>query len=154
MGNRMFQIARAIQLIDVEIGPIQGSSSYYETMAWGVTDQEPFINIALVVEYYGTPTSLLAKTQAIEQQLGRTKTEVWGPRIIDIDILLHDDIVTTSTNLTIPHSQMANRNFVLFPMAELAPDLIHPVLEKSMQQLLDECTDECYVTVINPEMAR
>lgn len=154
MGERTFHIARALQMIDVEVGPVQASSSYYETMAWGVTDQEPFINIAIAVEYYGTPSKLLSTTQSIERKLGREKTAVWGPRIIDIDILLYDDISTESRDLTIPHRHMAERNFVLFPMAELAPELVHPLLRKTMQELLDECTDECYVTVVNPEVVQ
>ena len=140
-------------MIEVEVGPIQGASAIYETEAWGVTDQESFLNMALEVEYYGTPSKLLETTQTIETKLGREKEEKWGPRIIDIDIILYDNIITESADLTIPHAHMVDRNFVLFPMAELAGKVLHPKLNKTMQELLDECKDEAYVTVINPEFA-
>lgn len=138
-------------MIEVEVGPVQASSSIYETEAWGVSDQQSFLNIALQVEYYDTPTKLLKATKKIELDLGRTKTSVWGPRVIDIDILLFDDIVMQAADLTIPHSQMTKRNFVLYPMAELAPDLLHPAENKTMQELLDECTDTADVSIIKPE---
>lgn len=149
----MFHIARAVQMIESEVGPIQNTSAFYETEAWGKTDQDSFLNLAIEVEYYGTPNALLDITQGIEIALGRQKTSIWGPRIIDIDILLYDDIVMESERLTIPHRMMADRNFVLFPMAEIAADLIHPVHKKTMQELLDECTDEAYVTIVDPNHA-
>jgi len=116
-----------------------------------VVDQDSFLNMALAVEYYGTPQRLLSATQQIENVLGRKRTKHWGPRTIDIDIMLYDSIVMDTDQLTIPHSMMHERNFVLFPMAELDPHLVHPVLQKSMQQLLDESTDQSFVTVVNPE---
>lgn len=149
----MFHIARAIQMIEELVGPITQSSAVYETEAWGKTDQENFLNLVLEVEYYGSASDLLDTTQGIETDLGRVKASLWGPRIIDIDILLMDNHVMQTERLTIPHMHMANRNFVLFPLAEVAPDIIHPVFQKSIQQLLDECKDEAYVTVVNPNMA-
>jgi len=140
-------------MIEVEVGPVLSASAYYETEAWGITDQDSFLNMAISVEYYGKPIDLLNIIKAIEIKLGRVKKEVWGPRIIDIDILIYEQNIIKSDNLTIPHKEMAGRNFVLFPMAELAPNLIHPILKKSMQELLDECQDEAHVTVINPEFA-
>lgn len=145
-------MARAIQLIEVNVGPIQAASAIYETEAWGKEDQQSFLNIALEVEYYGSPEQLLQTTQQMEAQLGRVKTEHWGPRIIDIDILIYDDIVMDTPHLTIPHDLMAERNFVLFPMAEIAPTLMHPVYKKTIQELLDNCSDQSYVTIVNPEL--
>ncbi len=150
IGERKFHIARTLQMIEVEVGPVTSSSAIYETEAWGIP-QDNFLNLAITVEYYGSPSKLLATIQDIEVKLGRIKKEMWTSRIIDIDILIYEDIVMDTPELTIPHKEMAGRNFVLFPMAEIAPDLIHPVYKKTMQELLDECEDEAYVTVLNPE---
>jgi len=147
-GDRQVNIARAIQMIEAEIGPILGSSAMYETAAWGKTDQEAFINIAIEVEHYESPTTLLNVVNRIEDQLGRVRAMKWGPRLIDIDIILMEDIVVDSKRLTIPHRLMHKRNFVLAPMVELAPDVIHPVLELTMIELYKACEDDSEVNRI------
>ncbi len=141
-GDRKVMIARAIQMIEVSIGPILGSSAMYETKAWGKIDQNDFINIALEVEHYLSPTGLLSQVNKIEDTIGRVRKEKWRSRKIDIDILFMEDVVVDSEKLTIPHKWMHKRNFVLDPMAELAPDFIHPVLDKTILELQCESTDE------------
>jgi len=132
-------------MIEAEIGPITGSSALYETAAWGKTDQDAFINIAIEVEHYESPKNLLNIVNKIEDKLGRVRAMKWGPRLIDIDIILMEDIVVDSKRLTIPHALMHKRNFVLAPMAEVAPDVVHPVLEKSMIELYEACEDDSEV---------
>jgi len=144
-GDRQVNIARALQMIEAEIGPITGSSALYETAAWGKTDQDAFINIAIEVEHYESPKNLLNIVNKIEDKLGRVRAMKWGPRLIDIDIILMEDIVVDSKRLTIPHALMHKRNFVLAPMAEVAPDVVHPVLEKSMIELYEACEDDSEV---------
>lgn len=142
MGDKKLQIARAIQMIEESIGPIWASSSYYETEAWGKTDEENYINVALEVEHYMTPLQLLKAVNTIEDNLGRVRIEKWGARTIDIDIIFVEDIIIDTEKLTIPHKWMEKRNFVLYPMAEIAEAFVHPVLNKTVKELLEECEDE------------
>ena len=110
-----------------------------ETEPWGVPDQPLFINMAVSVKTVLSPDNLLALCKKIETDLGRTETILWGPRIIDLDILFYDDVITARPDLTIPHPHIKDRDFVLRPLAEIAPDLIHPVLKKSIKELLEIC---------------
>jgi len=150
-GDRKLQIARAFQMIEESIGPICGSSSYYETKAWGKVDQNDFINVALEVEHYMTPNQLLKTVNKIEEQLGRVRIEKWGSRVIDIDIIFVEDIIIDTEKLTIPHKWMEKRNFVLYPMAELAENFVHPVLNKTIAELLEECEDTTKITRLKSE---
>ena len=144
-GDRKVQLARAIQMIEESIGPVLGSSAMYETDAWGNTDQEDFINIALEVEHYMTPNQLLKTVNKIEDQIGRVRLAKWGPRLIDIDIIFIEDIVVDTERLTIPHKLMHKRNFVLYPMVEIAPEFIHPVINERLSTILEDCEDETKV---------
>ena len=150
-GDRKLQLARAIQMIEESIGPIRASSSYYETKAWGISDQPDFINVALEVEHYKTPIQLLKIVNEIEDRIGRVRKEKWGPRLIDVDIIFVEDIVMDTDRLTIPHKWMENRNFVLYPLNEIASDFIHPVLKKSVSELLDECEDKTEIVRLKSE---
>jgi len=142
IGDRKVMLASAIQKIEEIIGPIVASSSFYETEAWGNTDQADFINIAIEVEHYTSPTKLLEMVNRIEDDLGRVRKTHWGPRAIDIDILLMGDLVTDTKKLTIPHRYMQDRNFVLYPLAEIAGEMMHPVFNKTINELLSECDDD------------
>jgi len=117
------------------------SSAMYETVAWGKIDENDFINIALEVEHYMSPTQLLKTVNQIEDRLGRIRIEKWGSRIIDIDIIFIEDTVIKTDKLTIPHSLMHKRNFVLEPMVEIAPEFIHPIINESLSNILEKCED-------------
>lgn len=131
-----------------EIETIQ-RSGLYETAAWGITDQPAFLNQVLEVETKLDPEALMQTLLEIEQSLGRERKERYGPRSIDIDILFFDTLVYHSSVVTIPHPAMQERKFVLKPLAELAPDLIHPVFHQSVQELLSQCKDELPVKKIS-----
>ena len=109
-----------------------------ETEPWGVQEQPKFINMAIETETGLEPDALLRLLKKIEVEVGRLPTSQWGPRIIDLDILLYDDIVMRTSELEIPHLHMSERIFVLKPLAEIAPGKIHPVLGKSINDLLSE----------------
>lgn len=131
-----------------EIETIQ-RSGLYETAAWGITDQPAFLNQVLEVETKQDPEALMQTLLEIEQSLGRERKERYGPRSIDIDILFFDTLVYHSSVVTIPHPAIQERRFVLTPLAELAPDLIHPVFQQSVQELLSQCKDELPVKKIS-----
>lgn len=124
-------------------------SGLYETAAWGITDQPAFLNQVLEVETKQDPEALMQTLLEIEQSLGRERKERYGPRSIDIDILFFDTLVYHSSVVTIPHPALQERRFVLTPLAELAPDLIHPVFQQSVQELLLQCKDPLAVKKIS-----
>jgi len=122
-------------------GRVTSISSLYETAAWGNTNQPAFYNQAICVETTLEPENLLSRLLTIEIEMGRVREEKYGPRTIDLDILMVNDIVLDSPTLTIPHPQLHNRRFALLPLIEIAPTLLHPVLDKTMQELLLNCPD-------------
>jgi 2-amino-4-hydroxy-6-hydroxymethyldihydropteridine diphosphokinase len=116
-------------------------SSFYETEPFGYEEQNWFINLVLKIRTGLSPRALLHLTQKIEKDLGKDTKFKWGPRDIDIDILLYDNEQISEPGLTIPHPLLHVRNFVLSPLSEIAPDLQHPVLAKTIKELLRTCTD-------------
>ena len=145
MGDRFENLDKTRELISGSCGSIILSSSVFETAAWGKTDQPDFLNQALLLETPLSAVDLLRSLLAIEQKMGRFRGEKYGPRIIDIDMIFFNDDIVDLPDLKIPHPQMQNRRFVLTPLAEIAPNLIHPVLGRSMTQLLSECPDQLAV---------
>lgn len=149
MGNRIHYLSGAKKEISNHCGPVLRSSSVYETEAWGKEDQEPFLNQVLCIQTNLSPEDLMTGIFRIEEGFGRKREERYGPRLIDIDILLYNDLVVDHPGLTIPHPRMQSRRFVLTPLAEIAPGKMHPVLKKSISTLLDECDDPLKVNKIN-----
>jgi len=138
LGDREDNCERAIKLlIDNEI-TVTKRSSMAETEPWGVKEQPDFINMAVEIKTGLTPEELLSLLKNIEVDVGRLPTSHWGPRIIDLDILFYDDVVMDTPELQIPHPGISEREFVLKPLAEIAPDKMHPVLKKSIKDLLSE----------------
>lgn len=142
VGNRQQYLQESARLIETSCGKIINRSSIYETAPWGKTDQAAFLNQALELDTSMEAETLMKELLNIELAAGRARSEKYGPRTIDIDILFFNDTVQSTPLVTIPHTQLAFRRFVLQPMNELAPAYIHPVLKKSIAQLLDECPDK------------
>ena len=141
LGNRSGYLQQARKLIQETCGNIAHSSAIYETAAWGMPEQPSFYNQALILETSLRPENLMCQLLHIESLMGRIRKHKMGPRIIDLDILLINELVISSGLLTLPHIDLANRRFALFPLCEIAPSILHPVLQKSIQQLLEECLD-------------
>jgi len=141
MGDRQESLATAYECIGQQCGDIISASSLYETAAWGKNDQPSFLNQVLEIQTVLTPRQLLKKILRVEKQIGRVRKEKYGPRIIDIDILLFNDEIHNYPSLKIPHPELQNRRFALVPLTEIAPDLIHPVIKKSIAELLIICPD-------------
>ena len=141
-GNRSGLINEAIDKIDIIIGKVLLKSSIYETKSWGFNSNN-FYNICILLESTLTPELILNKILTIEKDMGRLKTtDQYSDRCIDIDILFFDNMIVNSKSLEIPHPRIQLRKFVLTPMIELIPDLIHPILKKSIRQLEIECVDK------------
>ena len=148
LGNRLAFLSQAKELLSEYCGVITAASSFYETAAWGNTNQAAFLNQALEITTTLNARQLIRKILKIEKLMGRIRKEKYGPRNIDIDILLYNDEVHEMPFLKIPHPEMQNRRFALLPLAEIAPGLIHPVFKKSIMELLDDCTDGLEVNKI------
>lgn len=141
LGDRLRLIQEAVAALTVEAGPVTALSSLYETEPWGFSSPHRFLNVALALETSLSPETLLAVTQRIERDLGRTHKSVDGryaDRTIDIDLLFVGDAVLDTPALTLPHPRLHLRRFVLEPLCEIAPALLHPLLQKSVSQLLAE----------------
>ena len=141
IGNRKENLARAIDKLSLALGTCCACSTFMETAPWGFDSANSFLNCVAAFETTLEPQALLDTTEHIERELGRaTKSSggIYHDRIIDIDILLYGDNIIESERLTIPHPLMHKREFVLAPLAQIAPDLIHPILEKSIKELSEE----------------
>ncbi|MFZ0278951.1 MAG: 2-amino-4-hydroxy-6-hydroxymethyldihydropteridine diphosphokinase [Candidatus Sulfotelmatobacter sp.] len=136
VGDREGQLRDARARLGA-IGRVVAVSSVYETEPVEFTQQPWFLNCALALETNKTPEELIAATLQIEEEIGRRRVQKKGPRSIDIDILLFDGTIIDSTDLTIPHPALQQRRFVLEPLAEIAPGVLHPVLKKTIRELVD-----------------
>ena len=141
LGDREASLDIARKWIETDCGQIMNASAIYETAAWGKTDQPAFLNQALEINTPLNAKQLMRHILEIENKMGRLRQEKYGPRAIDIDILLFNDEIHTAAFLKIPHPEMQNRRFVLIPLVEIAATVIHPVLKKTMSDLLNDCPD-------------
>jgi len=150
IGDRMDYLRRCVELLRRDVGPVMALSSVYESEPWGFDDPCWFLNQVAVVETSLVPLALLECIQRIEQTLGRLRShDGYQARTMDIDILLYGSQIIHIPGLEIPHPHMAERMFVLQPMAELAPDLEHPALHCTMEQLRERCIDMKQVNKIS-----
>jgi len=122
-------------------------SSIYETEPYGSKEQPFFLNQVIKINTTLSPVELLELLKETEKKLGRKETSRWGPRLIDLDILLYDDLVLNTEKLTIPHKEMHQRRFALVPLAEIAPNLVHPVLKKGIKNILEKLKDKSEVKI-------
>ena len=138
LGKRKDNCDAALRRLSENNIHILERSSAFETEPWGVKDQPKFINMTVKIETLLSPEDLLKLLKKIEHDGGRIDGPRWGPRVIDLDILLYDHLIMKTDELEIPHPGISDREFVLIPLTEIAPGLIHPVLKKSMKELLQE----------------
>ncbi|WP_024992928.1 2-amino-4-hydroxy-6-hydroxymethyldihydropteridine diphosphokinase [Phocaeicola paurosaccharolyticus] len=139
LGNKDENLNGAVEYIRERVGRINSLSAFYVTEPWGFKSENSFLNAVCSVATDISPIELLYITKEIEKEMGRNKKSVdkiYSDRIIDIDILLYDDLIMQSEELTIPHPIMTERDFVMIPLAEIAPELVHPVLKKKMKEFL------------------
>ena len=138
LGDRLENITEALVFIAKKVGDVTKVSDFYETMPWGFYSKSKFLNVAAEVVTNLQPLNLLSITQEIEKEIGRKEKSVNGvykDRMIDIDILFYEHQIIESPDLTIPHPLLHKRQFVLQPLAEIAPDFVHPVLKKTIREL-------------------
>jgi 2-amino-4-hydroxy-6-hydroxymethyldihydropteridine diphosphokinase len=148
LGDRETYLKKSRKLLAREIGAIERSSGLYETASWGKTDQPDFINQVVEITSDMEPRKVLEKILAIEKELGRVREEKWGSRTIDIDVLFYGDKIINEPDLIIPHPFLQQRRFALEPLMELDPELEHPLLKRSVKQLLTNLTDTLSVSLL------
>jgi len=135
LGQRSENLQAAIEALTPEV-VVLDESHIYETPPWGYEDQPPFLNMVVKAETSLEPKALLKYLKQLEVELGREENIRWGPRLIDLDILFYDDLVIDTPPLVIPHPRLHERAFVLVPLGDIALDLVHPVFEQSIRELL------------------
>ena len=154
-GNKLENLQNALHLIADKVGTIQKISSIYKTASWGFNGED-FNNICIKVATYQSPETVLSTILSIEKELGRKRTnqEGYQNRNIDIDILLFENEIILSKNLIVPHSKMLERKFVMVPLAEIAPNALHPIEKKQVHICLQNCDDAAEITKINEQLVR
>ncbi len=136
-GNAAKQMRAALKALHYSgVGRIHQVSSYYQTSPVGVTNQDNFLNAVCAIQTVYQPHVILERLQQIETRLGRVRTVRWGSRVIDMDLLLFEDRILSSPDLIVPHPRLHERKFVLQPLCEIAPHVIHPCEKKTIKQLL------------------
>jgi 2-amino-4-hydroxy-6-hydroxymethyldihydropteridine diphosphokinase len=152
LDDREANLRRGVALLARSLEMVEGSS-VYETEPWGHKDQPRFLNLVCWAHTGISPAELLRLCQETERAVGRTRTFRYGPRLLDVDILAYGDSVITTPTLVVPHPRLAERRFVLVPMAEVAPEWVHPVTGRTASELLDEVEDSGEVRAWGPPVA-
>ncbi|QDH79935.1 2-amino-4-hydroxy-6-hydroxymethyldihydropteridine diphosphokinase [Echinicola soli] len=147
LGDRERLIQAAVKKLESKFRLVS-TSSLYETVAWGGKSSGSYLNQAVVFMTTLKAEAVLDITQGVENELGRKRLEKWGDRTMDIDIIYFGNEVMDTDRLKVPHPLMVERRFVLTPLVEIMPDLIHPVLNKTNKELLEACTDPCEVVKV------
>lgn len=145
MGDRAWHIDSARQFLQSQVGELLKVSCLYETQPWGNPVQDPFLNQVVHVKTDLGPHALLQRLKGYEYDMGRKDTVRWGSRIIDIDILYYGHLILDRDDLQLPHPELTERNFVLVPLVEIAPDFLHPIFKLSNKELLEYCDDKSLV---------
>ena len=145
LGNRNVFLNNAITYIARDIAPVVKESAVYETQSWGKTDLPDYLNQVIMLQTPLSAQDVLQRILKIEIEMGRKREEKWGSRIIDIDLLFYGSEIINEPNLTVPHPELHNRRFTLEPLAMLAADFIHPVLNKSILELKNSLKDDLIV---------
>ena len=151
LHDRERNLLLAIKKINELCGTVIEVSSLYQTGPWGMQNQPEFLNQVIEIESDYSPHELLRKVLVIEKEMGRKPAPRWGPRVIDIDILFFDQEILSEEDLVIPHVGIPHRRFALLPLSEIAPLYVHPLVNKTIQQLLDECTDPLQAELYIPK---
>ncbi|HZY38312.1 MAG TPA: 2-amino-4-hydroxy-6-hydroxymethyldihydropteridine diphosphokinase [Mucilaginibacter sp.] len=145
LGDREQFLNKAIEQIGTHIAPVIKASAVYQTQSWGKTDAPDYLNQVVLLQSDLSPRIVLEKILDIERKLGRERGEKWGSRTIDIDILFYGHEIIDEPGLQIPHPELHKRRFALEPLAEIAPNLLHPVLNKKISLLKSELSDDLIV---------
>ncbi|WP_375438393.1 2-amino-4-hydroxy-6-hydroxymethyldihydropteridine diphosphokinase [uncultured Hymenobacter sp.] len=145
LGDRTAILYEAVQQLSATAGTVEATSGLYETAAWGLEDQPAFLNQAVCLRTSLSPETLLDVCLQIEQVAGRERQIRWGARTLDVDILFYDHLILDTPRLTVPHPRLPERRFALVPLAEIAAELMHPVLRQTIAELLLACPDELAV---------
>ena len=145
MGNSKARLLKAVVQIEKQIGTVIRQSGLYSTAAWGNANQPDFLNQVIILETKLSAPQTMQTILNIEKKMGRIRTVKNAPRVIDIDILFFNKEIIEQEHLSIPHPQIQNRRFVLVPLNQLSPNLKHPILNKTVHQLLINCSDKLNV---------
>ncbi|GIV33305.1 MAG: 2-amino-4-hydroxy-6-hydroxymethyldihydropteridine diphosphokinase [Chitinophagales bacterium] len=148
-GNREAHLLRALDALRAR-AVVVGVSSVYETAPWGFQQQPDFLNQAVEVIVESEPEAFMLQLKQMEKEAGRVAAPRWGPRVLDIDLLLAEDRIIHTSQLIVPHPRLHERRFALVPLAEIAPNAIHPLLGLSVSALLSRCTDPLPVRIVYP----